>query len=62
MKSALKAMKLTGGIPTLITKHNAWVKTPEKLMILLLLSKSVIRVYGRLVFVLSRLTVSLAKA
>lgn len=38
MISAMKAMKLIGGIPPLEAKHNALMKTPEKLIILLLLS------------------------
>lgn len=37
MRMALKAIKLSGKIPTLETKHNARMKTSEKLMILILL-------------------------
>ncbi len=37
MVSAPKTMKLTSMILTMETRHNAWMKTPSKLMILLLL-------------------------
>ncbi len=37
MITALKAIKLTGRMPTLETRHNATVKTSEKLMVLLML-------------------------
>lgn len=36
MISAMKAMKLIGGIPNLEAKHNALMKTFERFMIVLL--------------------------
>ena len=41
MITALKAIKLTDRMPTLETRHNATMKTSEKLIVLLLLSTPV---------------------